>query len=652
MREIKLQVLLKMKVTKNNYKMAIMKINTIILGLLFSVTVSSCDDYSSPEKNQGLNDTTPQIYVEQYDPISNAGQYIFPEMKTKPKRMWSCVEVLNVGSRNTLGQTEKIRGLQYHLMAQSLAGLANKAVEDGRSQIGVWLYDHEGRDSYNKAFEALKDMGIAEQGMQSGLELARNNYGTSDGINVQLKDFIDGYVLTDIENNPESANVATIAANVYNSIIVDSRDKDYYEEAGYTMTYDARTKTTQDAWNEFKDKCNKDGLVVMPVQTGELREFAIQNGFFVLNINKENGTASGGQNTELFKEILSSLNQGAPIFGWEQGIDEASFVSLASQSGHVWIPNDWTYNIPLTSLLYKSRQTSTLANVKNPQNFDYDKKKNYISYYLSDGDNIQWMMNNFVNGYYSNSDAEAMKMGFGIPVGNLAMLAPSQFTNIVNLQNRECSLVESLGGGYLYVDNYGSDGDRANNLAKLATNVAASMRQHRVKIMGVMALDVDSPAAKEGFQAYVDANDQLEGIIAMQYSPYAGGEGQIFWVTNKAGYDIPVVTIKYSLWNFGTYNSAREGTPAYIANKLKSEASDQSFSVISVHAWSSFSDIGNSNDELAENTNGTLNGASAAKLCTNHLGDNFEVITVQEMMWRIRMANRPEQTKKYLSEVF
>jgi len=36
---------------------------------------------------------------------------------------------------------------------------------------------------------------------------------------------------------------------------------------------------------------------------------------------------------------------------------------------------------------------------------------------------------------------------------------------------------------------------------------------------------------------YVDANDQLEGIVALQYSPYAGGEGDVIWVTNKAGYE-------------------------------------------------------------------------------------------------------------------
>ena len=63
-------------------------------------------------------------------------------------------------------------------------------------------------------------------------------------------------------------------------LIVDVRDKEYYEEAGYTMKYDARSKTTAQAWAEFKDKCSNKALVIMPVQTGELREFAIKNELF------------------------------------------------------------------------------------------------------------------------------------------------------------------------------------------------------------------------------------------------------------------------------------------------------------------------------------------------------------------------------------
>ncbi|MCD8178546.1 MAG: hypothetical protein LUE98_14440 [Tannerellaceae bacterium] len=629
------------------------KMHTLLLTLLCSFSICSCDDYTSPDINQGLDEeNSVSLYMEQYDPIANVGQYTFPEMTVKPKKYWTCVEVLNVGSRNELGWTEEIRGLQYHLMCQSLAGLTNRAVQEGRSEIAVWLHDHGSREAYNVSAEALKNMGVSEQGMQSGLELARNNYGESDGVHIQLKNLFDGYILTDVQNNPESNIVASIASHVYNSIIVDIRDKEYYEEAGYTLQYDARNKTTADAWKEFKNNCNNKGLVVMPVQTGEMRDFAIMNGYFVLNINKQHGTASAGQNLDIFEEILNWLEPGAPIYGWEQGIDEEVFVNRASKTGHVWVPCDWCYNLPLTSLMYKSRQTSVLARVDNPQFIDYEKKKNFISFFLSDGDNIQWMMNDFNSGYYSHEYANEMKIGFGMPIGNLAMLAPAQFSNLVNQQKTNYTLIEALGGGYLYVDNYGEDNNRATRLKELAGNVAASMRQHRVKVLGVMAKDLTSPAALEGFQAFVDANDQLEGIVAIQYSPYAGGKGEIYWVTNKNGEDIPVITAKYSLWNFGNYNTEREGTPAYIANKLKAEAGSESHSLICLHAWSNFNDLGKTTDEVAENQDGNHKGAGAAGLLINHLGDNFEVVSVQELIWRVRMAHREEQTIDWLNRVF
>lgn len=47
----------------------------------------------------------------------------------------------------------------------------------------------------------------------------------------------------------------------------------------------------------------------MPVQTGELREFAIKNELFVLNLNKRQGTSIAGQNTALLKEILAGWNR-------------------------------------------------------------------------------------------------------------------------------------------------------------------------------------------------------------------------------------------------------------------------------------------------------------------------------------------------------
>lgn len=561
--------------------------------------------------------------------------YSMPEMKKKPRKFWTCTGVVSIDNRNSINETETMQGLQYHLLCQSLAGLTNRMVEEGKSDVAVWLYDHGGKASYKVSKQALEDMGICEQGVQNGLELACSDYESVDGLRVQLKGFFDGYVLTDVKNNPESGIVASVASHVYNSIIVDVRDKEYFEKAGYSMKYDATHKTTLDAWHEFKDKCNNEALVIMPVQTGELREFAIKNNLFVLNLNKKQGDPRSGQNVDLLEEVLAWLQPNVPVYGWEQGVSEDQFVARISKSGHPMIPCDWSYNHSLTSLLYTERQQPVQAQSFNPKLIDFDKKRNYVSFFLSDGDNIQWMMQDFATSFYDVPEAIEVKMSYGLPVSTLSMMAPAQLHNLMNLRRDECSVLEMLGGGYYYIDTYSQNNNRNDNLKVAAERLAVSMRRYHVGLLGVMAMDVKSVASKEAYQAFVDANDRLEGIIALQYSPYAGGGGEVFWVTNKNGYDIPVITVRYSLWD---RIHEREGSPDFIASKLKAEAQVESFSAICVHAWSRFE--------------GNAHGAAAARLCAGKLDGRFEVVNMQELVWRLRMSRHPEQTLEYLNKIF
>lgn len=561
--------------------------------------------------------------------------YSMPEMKKKPRKFWTCTGVVSIDNRNSINETETMQGLQYHLLCQSLAGLTNRMVEEGKSDVAVWLYDHGGKASYKVSKQALEDMGICEQGVQNGLELACSDYESVDGLRVQLKGFFDGYVLTDVKNNPESGIVASVASHVYNSIIVDVRDKEYFEKAGYSMKYDATHKTTLDAWHEFKDKCNNEALVIMPVQTGELREFAIKNNLFVLNLNKKQGDPRSGQNVDLLEEVLAWLQPNVPVYGWEQGVSEDQFVARISKSGHPMIPCDWSYNHSLTSLLYTERQQPVQAQSFNPKFIDFGKKRNYVSFFLSDGDNIQWMMQDFATSFYDVPEAIEVKMSYGLPVSTLSMMAPAQLHNLMNLRRDECSVLEMLGGGYYYIDTYSQNNNRNDNLKVAAERLAVSMRRYHVGLLGVMAMDVKSVASKEAYQAFVDANDRLEGIIALQYSPYAGGGGEVFWVTNKDGYDIPVITVRYSLWD---RIHEREGSPDFIASKLKAEAQVESFSAICVHAWSRFE--------------GNAHGAAAARLCAGKLDGRFEVVNMQELVWRLRMSRHPEQTLEYLNKIF
>ena len=97
-----------------------------------------------------------------------------------------------------------------------------------------------------------------------------------------------------------------------------------------------------------------------------------------------------------------------------------------------------------------------------------------------------------------------------------------------------------------------------------------------------------------------------------------------------------------------------EGSPAYLARLMKENAqtNGQTFSVISLHAWSNFNDMGQNQSETSEmnpQNTGNLKGASAAKLVERHLGDDFKVVSVQELIWRIRMQYYPEETQQYIN---
>jgi len=406
---------------------------------------------------------TPKVsYSDLYDPIQDNGQYTHPAISVKPESYWLCTGV-NGANGKKLGLKEKTQGLQYQLMCQSLSGLVNRAVQEGKSKTGIWFDDPEGSEAYKLSQEALNAMGIKELGKKNGIELAK-----------ELADLFDGYVLTDVERNPESSIVASVASHVYNALIVDVRDKKEFEAAGFKMKYDATKKTTDDSWKEFKDKCRNNALVIMAVQTSGLRDFAIANNLFVVNVNKQFQDMNGGQNVELLKEVLAWLKPNAAVYGWEpKSGGEERFVNPGSIFGNPTICCAGSFNFPMTSLIYQSRQKSVLAKVINPKEIDYrQQSKKFVSFLLTDGDNVSWMTNGFCSeDYYLHPKADELKMGFGIAGTTLDMIVPAQFENIINKQSPNCTLVETFGGGYYYCDNFGDGKQRGTTLKEMAKNV-------------------------------------------------------------------------------------------------------------------------------------------------------------------------------------
>jgi hypothetical protein len=608
--------------------------SSFLILLLVTVLFVSCEasDTLKPSDTKKDSITVSTPYIDQHENFGDDGQYWIPKQKTG-------TEYWIVTNANSNTNDNSANCLKNHLLAESIIGLTSLAVNENRGETMVWT------DISNQDYTDVRDnQKLIYKGTATTWQLLANP---------DIKKQINGYVLCSLANE-ESVTVATIAAHVYRSVIVDISYENQIKSLGYSLKYNAVNKSLSDGWAEFKDSCNNDALILMPTLTGNLKSFAIAHRLMVVNYDKSYESASSGNNNSLFTEILNWLKPLSPVIGWEQNVPENTFVDLVSQSGNMMIAADWTYNLTFMSANYENNQ-SGLVKVTNPKYIDYNDTMHYTSFFLTDGDNVQWMMNNFRNStYYLNGDNPAVKMSYGLPFCNLSMMAPFQLSRLISEQAPESSLMEFCGGGYYYADDFGVNKGSLNFLSTIAQKVAHHMRQHSVKVLGLFCLDVNSDQAKNAYQAYISNNDQLVGIIAIQYSPYTGGNGNIMWFKNSKEYYIPVVTTRYSIWNSGT-NGQNQGTPAYIAGLINTTSSSidaMNFSLVDVHAWSAFSDSGTSTDLLSEDSNGEFYGATPAKWCMNRLKSNIKVVNVEELLWQIRMHYRPEQTKEILAHFY
>ncbi len=631
----------------------------IIFSFALCALALSCETYESPERVvKPESGDQYNYYSALYDAPEDKGQYRHPELTVAPSTYINCVNIAHHSERNSLSYTDEVAdlGFKSFMTAQGAAGLINRAVERGEITQGVYFSLGDQYTGDQLALATLQSYGATDVGSCVPRQLI-------DGTYPEFSSVFKGYVLMNADGNIESSVYATVYAHIHSYAIIDVRDEAYYNAiAGTDAThylhpsnrFDATQKTTQNAWDELKDECNNTALVLVSPQNGELRDFAITHGLFMINVDNSHS------NLSLLNDVLAWLEPGSMIYGWESDVSgEDAFVNPISKYGHKMIPSDMMFNVALNSINYTSRQSNMTASVDNPVYMDLEGnlQKRLVSFYLSDGDNVQWMMNNFINStYYLHSDATLVKMGFGIPSTTISMINPDQTRNIFAQQPAGTTLFEALGGGYPYVDVFGDSSPIGKEaaVALLAEEAAAHMRQRNVKVLGLITRnDSSSDDAKAAYKAYIEANDQLEGVVVIEYAPYAGGKGEIMWAENSAGYQIPIVTVRYSLWANGNV-ADNQGSPAEIAELVvASDAEENPFSIIAIHAWSGFSIDGTQGYDVGSSSS-VHKGAGAANKCMELMStseNDIKVVNLQELMWSIRMHYYPEQTEEILSSL-
>jgi hypothetical protein len=534
------------------------------------------------------------------------------------------------------------------MMVQSVAGLAAKAVNEGRGDEMVWV--DSGNPDVEDWFARLlaAHPGLQPSGAFGAWELV-DRYSK--------KRVIKGYILYRVDHSQGeinsyragmdcSVNVATSLAGVLDGIIVAEELEADARAHGLNLLLDARDKTQSWCFQTYKARFNRRMLCTQDPRKPNVRDLAIAQRAFTVY--------GDGEPTPAVMEWLEPLS---PILGWNGG-DEFATTDLSTRYGHIQTATDWCINL---SVLMAGTENLDMPRLKSPdlRAIDWGDHRSGVSFIGTDGDNVQWFQGNFFRGnpsYWSNPERGKIPYGWSCCFAQLAQLCPQAIEYALATRSSNDSFVE-WGGGYYYPDRFGlARANRWELLARQARRTWALMRKTGSRIVGFNVSQYDSPDALKAYEVLAGATDGLLAILIFQYSPYEAGMGRILWVKDRKGVELPVITARYSIWEHQN-GRPRSGTPAKVAREIRQTVETTPreqlprYDWVITHAWSYFKRAPGA-DENAEDlpqesaaAQGGVRGYSPVTWCADRLQPGIRVISPEEMVWRIRMQHNPLQTK-------
>ncbi|MEZ2443924.1 hypothetical protein AB6805_19515 [Chitinophaga sp. RCC_12] len=515
-------------------------------------------------------------------------------------------------------------------LAQSVAGLAAQALNEGTGDEGVWI--ETSNPGYSVYFHSLVARLKAKvPGTFTTWQLVER---------YKARGIIKGYILYDFSRNDNSINLATIYAALKKGVLIDITQEAMASSKGLKKLYDATKADVKEAsLLALLPELNPHALVIANPAYSNNRDYAIAQKTMVYY----------GVDT-IFQSIIRWVKPLSPVIGWNKG-EEFKHVAPCTRWGLINTASDWCMNLALLSI----SPVNKLPQVRSidPRNINWQEQLNYHAFVMSDGDNMQWTFGNFLHNkdYWSNPYNEDIPMSFTTCVLNLAQAGSDVYTCLANSQPKHNSIVE-YGAGYYYPDLFArSRPEPAKLLREYAGMINTQMKRTGAKVFGFICKDVSGEQALEAYRIYAEEIEDLTGMIAVQYSPYNGGYGKVFWVKNKKGTEIPVVTCKYQLW--ANLSKQGSGDPVQLAgwinnDNASSSSGSKQLNWTIVHAWSHFSDSATHHSIVTKDKSITTaqRGVTPVKWTKDLLDKGTKVVSIEELLWRIRMQHNPVETHK------
>ena len=370
----------------------------------------------------------------------------------------------------------------------------------------------------------------------------------------KFKSNIDGYILYD-EN---SINEAITLCGLLNTIPIKETQVNDIENINIFYVDDARDYSFDEIFKNYSEDLNNRILIY---QNPNKRLFLGDYSTFTNSINFFDTLKS-----DLTTNVFARMSPNSILLGFSE-YDEYQTIKKASNKMIITQMADYAVNL------------STLTNINTniSQNYHETSYEEFndvhtVCFVMTDGDNIQWLLNWFATDerWFGSDNRGKVDIGWTISPA-LSELAPTVMQKIYNIskntnEGRDYFIAAPSGIGYIFPDMY-------SNLNSYCNLLNDFMNKSDLNIVNIIGNNENHLT----LYPYL-IQDNIKGIFYYDYAKYSKLNGEITFYNNK-----PIITARYNLWGgFESPSSLIEK----INNQPKDPYSSNGYSLIPVHNWS------------------------------------------------------------------
>ena len=355
-------------------------------------------------------------------------------------------------------------------------------------------------------------LNIPSLGYQFWLDDLVSRYGvrthTGDLWKTVSRSGISGYVL--FRTGTPSVNVATSVAGPTGAVAIEESLEALAIQNGLRKVLDVRDKDDRWVMDNYWPRLRHDVAIE---QTGDwperLRDYVTMAGTL----------AFFDGNSDFRAEVVNALDDDATVIGWGDASNgEDAFIGVNSTAGVKALPADHARNLSVLSGITEDRLSQRGGG--GGRALEADPNAHYVTFLITDGDNIQWMLGDFPTDkrWFGSPRRGEIDLGWGISP-SLIDLAPSVMRWYYDHSTKDRWVVGPSGGGYMYPSRY-----PAAALEKHTASLARSMGRADLSVAQI--IDFDSFENTSLWSSYLKRRE-IDGLIYLEYCRYEGLKGKV-----------------------------------------------------------------------------------------------------------------------------